>query len=70
MVYVGFQLEAFEPVSVKGYRVAGGAVVSVQRARVLRRYRVGLRRFKALKTRLSRAGWVGCFGSSSLDARP
>lgn len=64
------QQEAFDPVVIKAYRVKGGAIVGVQRYGRVRRYKVGLARFNALKRSLSFAGWHGSFFSSSMDARP
>lgn len=57
---------------IKGYRVAGGAVITVLRGERTHQYRIGLRRFHALKHSLNHCnGW---HGRNSIDitwrARP
>lgn len=57
---------------VQVYRVAGGAVVKVTRGGRVRRYRIGRRRFLALRNWLNLCTdnlWSGFFGSSNFVAR-
>ncbi len=55
---------------VKGYRISGGAIVTVMRPDGRsRRYRVRNSRFRALQVRFNALNWGGAYLYSSLDVQ-